>query len=282
MSLLMPNDTVYITILRNPVTMFESMYSYYDLEKFYKFEFKNFDKVNLTKLPNMSKRFVNRIGPNQMFFDLGFDLGNFKKSKKLKNTNATYLPYIKYLDSVFDLVMIEEYMNESLILLKNLLCWSFDDIVTFRVNARIKKQNIGELATDRIKKLNQADVELYEYFLEKFKTKLESLDKEDLNRDLQELAARKKYWFDECVDVKKMKQNLLNTTTKSNILQFDSRKDNLTTCKFLTSKELELTKLVREKQIKSHPDSVFKSIFEQKKSMLLKSFKNKFSVNKDN
>ena len=95
----MPPETVYVTILRNPVAMFESMFSYYNLEQFYKFKFSRLDSASLHDLPDFSKRYANRIGPNQMFFDLGFDLAN---------DSANLRPYLEYLDSVFDLVMIEE------------------------------------------------------------------------------------------------------------------------------------------------------------------------------
>lgn len=246
MSLIMPPNTVYVTILRNPIAMFESMYGYYDLEKFYKFKFEWFDLKNLTRLPNMSKRFANRIGLNQMFFDLGFNL---------RNSNAiNYRPYIEYLDSIFDLVMIEEFMDESIVLLKNLLCWSTDDAVAFKVNARIRKQEVGDLAIERIQYLNQADVKLYEHFLEKFKQKIASMDKQTLDSELEELKDRRKYWFDECVDTTRH--------SRSNIVQFNVKKDNLT-CRLLTAKELELTKLIRDHQLKLYPDSIYTSIFQR-------------------
>ena len=36
----------------------------------------------------------------------------------------------------FDLIMISDYMNESLILLKNELGWEMDDILYFTINKR--------------------------------------------------------------------------------------------------------------------------------------------------
>ena len=251
----MPSDTVYVTILRNPVSMFESMYSYYNLEEFYKFKFSRFNSSSQISLPDMSKRFANRIGLNQMFFDLGFNLNQ----KNVGKPKLNYQAYIEYLDSIFDLVMIEEFIDESLILLKNLLCWSIDDVVAFKMNARIKKYKIGQLAIERIKKLNQADLQLYDYFLAKFKQKLTSL--RDLDGEVKELRARRKHWFDECVDTKKRQQNLKSMeSTPANIIQFTSKKNDLI-CKLLTSKELELTKLIRDNQLKLYPDSVFTSIF---------------------
>ena len=43
------------------------------------------------------------------------------------------------LDRQFDLVLILEYFDESLILLQNLMCWSTEDLVYLKQNERISK-----------------------------------------------------------------------------------------------------------------------------------------------
>lgn len=258
MAVLMPPETVYVTILRNPVAMFESMYSYYNLESFYKFKFDLFDSPNRRDLPDFSKRYADRIGTNQMFFDLGFDFNN---------STIDPAPHLDYLNSVFDLVMIEERMDESLVLLRDLLRWSPDDVLTFRVNARIEKHEIGRLAIERIRALNRADVQLYDYFLAKFEQRLARLDKQRLERELRDLRSRRRHWFSECVDIPKTKQQLQQTGSafRPNIVQFATKNDDLT-CRFLTAKELELTRLVRTNQLRLFPDSVFTSAHSRAKS----------------
>ena len=152
-------------------------------------------------------------------------------------------------------------MDESLVLLKNLLCWSADDVVTFRVNARLEKHEIGQLAIERIRALNQADVQLYDYFLARFKQRLASLDPERLDYELQQVRSRRRHWFDQCVDTGKTRQSLRSTASafRPNIVQFATKNDDLT-CRFLTAKELELTRMVREHQLRLFPDSVFTSV----------------------
>lgn len=54
-------------------------------------------------------------------FDLGFE------NKLFENRNAM-TQYINYIENEFDLVLINEYFDESLILLRNLLCWDLQDI----------------------------------------------------------------------------------------------------------------------------------------------------------
>lgn len=260
MNLVMPLDTVYITILRNPVEMFESMYSYYNLEKYYRFKFDWFNLKNHTRLPSFSSRYANKFGLNQMFFDLGFDLSHSK--------THNYQSYIDYLNSIFDLVLIEDFMDESLILLKNLLCWSIDDVITFKVNARIKKKEIGDLAVERIRKLNHADVMLYNFFLKKFKQKISELQTETLTKDIQELRTKRKFWFDQCVNKIETKKLQFTNSSSSNIVKFVSKNDDLI-CQQLTMRELKFTEQVRTNQLKLWPASISESTFEKAKSVII-------------
>ena len=122
----MPNDTLFITILREPVTQFESLFDYHELFKTWSFDFDAFNNESAV-IPSLQTRRAGRFGINQMMFDLGFD-------DKLFNDEKAVQQYIERLDSIFNLVMINERMDESLILLKRLLCWTTDDIITFKVS----------------------------------------------------------------------------------------------------------------------------------------------------
>lgn len=104
------------------------MFTYYKLEKMWNFEFTEFNSENFNIPDNMkNQRFSRRIGINQMMFDMGFEEKYFYDHKRISS-------YIEELDSIFSLVMVAERMDESLILLKNLLCWTIDDIIVFKVH----------------------------------------------------------------------------------------------------------------------------------------------------
>lgn len=124
---LMPNGTLFITIVRNPVELFESMFHYYRLDKFWNITFDSFGDLN-TPIPDRvhTNRYIGKIGINQMMFDLGMNITDFTKPYFVKN-------YVQHLDNIFDLVMVSERMDESLVLLKHLLCWTTDDIIAFKV-----------------------------------------------------------------------------------------------------------------------------------------------------
>ena len=63
------------SIVRNPVDLFESLYSYFNLKHFYGVDLKGF--VNILRENHtshtMQKRRLDYIGRNQLAWDLGFD-----------------------------------------------------------------------------------------------------------------------------------------------------------------------------------------------------------------
>ncbi|XP_063853419.1 galactosylceramide sulfotransferase-like isoform X1 [Scylla paramamosain] len=114
--------------------------------------------VELASLP----RYGGKLGKNQMLFDLGYP------------ADLTVTELRRALDEVdrrFDLVLIAERMDESLILLRHFLCWSLYDVVVFTKNARRNevKKNLDADTLQALRELNSADVILYEYFLAKHK-----------------------------------------------------------------------------------------------------------------
>lgn len=107
-----------------------------------------------------------------MFFDFGYD--NL-------NTNEGYIKSaIAELDKHFDLVLIADYFDEGIILLKELLCWDFNDVLYVKTNARSQTSTI---LTNNLKKKinswNKADYMLYEYFNQTFweKVKIYGVDR---------------------------------------------------------------------------------------------------------
>lgn len=73
---------------------------------------------------------------------------------------------ITKLDRDFELVLIMEYFDESLILLKKALCWTLQDILYVKFNQRQHKPKIqiSDKVKQNIRQWNKADVMLYDYF----------------------------------------------------------------------------------------------------------------------
>ena len=73
---------------------------------------------------------------------------------------------IRKMDRDFDLVLIMEYFDESLILLKKAFCWTFQDILYVKFNQRSykPKMKLSEKVKQNILWWNKADAMLYDHY----------------------------------------------------------------------------------------------------------------------
>nr|XP_006818900.1 PREDICTED: galactosylceramide sulfotransferase-like [Saccoglossus kowalevskii] len=156
----MPKDTVYITVLREPVVMYESGFTYMHLGNRYHLNDTNALEMFLRDpdgyfLSNSNKGRVK----NPMLYDLGFDPIHMYNMTKINMK-------IQELDRIFKVVLIAEYFDESLILLKEIMCWEMEDIVYFKLNSRDKSSvhRISPGMAKQIRKFNAGDVKLYNHF----------------------------------------------------------------------------------------------------------------------
>ncbi|XP_050413959.2 galactosylceramide sulfotransferase isoform X2 [Patella vulgata] len=165
----MPRDTVYIATIREPFERYRSAYHYGRTV---------IPLAYLMRGPNGTDSFEKFIANqeiyeptnpyyshtnNRMAIDFGFPTKYFKNLTKM-------LEYVQDLDLTLDLVMITERFDESMILLRRMLNWSFKDILYIKLNAlkNKRKDNINSTLADKVKKFTKLDYILYDYFYEKF------------------------------------------------------------------------------------------------------------------
>ncbi|KAF6733169.1 Galactosylceramide sulfotransferase [Oryzias melastigma] len=196
---LLPADAVYITILRDPVDLFESSFHYY--HKAVPFTWSIDGENKLAEFLQNPQAFYSPEAFNSFYlkniltFDFGFD-------NNLEADDPQVTEHIRYLSERFDLVLIVEYFEESLILLKDLLCWSTEDILYFKLNAR-RSSSVSKLDPElRAKALqwNGADWKLYQHFNASFWARVEAYGRERMNRDVQELRRRNEEMRARCVE----------------------------------------------------------------------------------
>ncbi|CAN8001651.1 unnamed protein product [Ixodes hexagonus] len=239
----MPPDTVYVTILRRPDCLFESLYSYCHLADSYKKNLSAFvEDKKLTRALTRKRALEGRVGFNQMSYDLGFN--GLLRSKPESITN-----FINSIDRAFDLVMITERLDESLILLKHLLCWNTSDVVAFKVNARYAEYK-EELSADLKKKLsdlNHADVLLYRHFAELFERKVREFGADRMAAEVQELQAARKAYYAKCVEAEQSLDVVSTKLKRKDVVAF-KMKDKSEECRHLTMSELDFHELVKAKQ----------------------------------
>jgi len=106
---------------------------------------------------------------------------------------------LRTLDQELDLVMIMENFDESLMLLKRLLCWNFED-VTFRViNKSVKvKKMISERGRDVLKSLLRYEYDLYNYFYQVFEKKIRETKRSKIKDHLKEFEKVQKDLKSKC------------------------------------------------------------------------------------
>lgn len=166
------------------------------------------NKVTKSKsnVPDINRRIRGRYGRNQMAFDLGFNPRYFDRKQFVRN-------FIDALDSIFHLVMINEKMDESLILLKHLLCWSLDDIISFEHNRRspdfMLKQPISGENEKIIRSLNSADQLIYNHFYDKLIQMINAFGVEKMASEVHLLRQKRKLLYDKCVQSTDVMSNIV-------------------------------------------------------------------------
>ena len=201
---IMANGTLYITILREPLSLYKSMYKYYRLDKTYNLTFKQFSGLS-NEQKNKFPRLYGKFGRNQMLFDLGLSSDKFDDLNSVVN-------YIRVIHENFHLVMIAERLEESLLLLKTLLCCDTDDITSFKCNSRNNQEKEEPLTVEEIINLKnwlKADYMLYDYFSEKLERSLLNFNPGFLYEEISKLRYRNKYWFQRCVETITGWENLI-------------------------------------------------------------------------
>lgn len=159
----MPEDTFYFSILRNPVAMMESSFIYYkSIPAFHKA--RSLDDFLDNGLRGYNTSLTNNhYARNILSFDFGFDNNVAVDAPELETRAAAAITAI---EGNFHLILISEYFDESMILLKRALCWSLDDVVSFKLNSRSERtrHTLSPHTADKIRSWNALDWRLYLHF----------------------------------------------------------------------------------------------------------------------
>ncbi|ESO03686.1 hypothetical protein HELRODRAFT_173384 [Helobdella robusta] len=212
---IMSPDAVYTTSLRQPYSQFKSLVNYYnvlnisnvpqfsDQASRFAHYVKNLEKYdNIYKLPTSTLRYCVpdhfSMTKNLMAFNLGFPyLSGFNtsedmfKSEQGKETLKKFTnDWIEKMKKELDLVLLQEYFFESLILLKRRMCWSFTDVLFLTINSQeyaYKKKSEQDAELEAIyKEWSQVDYRLYNAFNETFWEKI-SQQKDGFRDEVEEL-----------------------------------------------------------------------------------------------
>ncbi|XP_077869913.1 galactose-3-O-sulfotransferase 2-like [Saccoglossus kowalevskii] len=236
---IIPNAT-YVTVLRHPVNQLVSAFSYFQWSRTIKSKngsnpdlLSTFMQSPMHFLEDIS--YGNYQGHNGQLHDLGF-----RTNSNL--TDDLVYKYIEVLDREIDLVLITEYLDESLLILKNQLCWSMDDIVYISKGVAQSKLTITQNTRDKILRWNSGDLLLYEHFNRTLWEKIDAYGPTFM-RDLQQFRDKLQEKKTECVIPSEA--NPIDPRVETYLL-----KDNAPEmCLKLWLNDMNFTKLIKTKQM---------------------------------
>ncbi|XKL59397.1 hypothetical protein PGB90_000413 [Kerria lacca] len=174
-------NTIKVTILRNPPELFESLFTFYKFKKKYNITFQEF-LISLPRIKIDGLKKGKKFGYNQMCRDLGLQ-------PELQRDETAIRKFITKIDKEFDLVMIKEHLEGSLVLLKNLMGWPLEYVSFIPLNSRTDtiKYKLSEMDRFILSQMNYADTLLYEHFANKIRSCIVKYGENHLLDEVQKL-----------------------------------------------------------------------------------------------
>ncbi|XP_012413875.1 galactose-3-O-sulfotransferase 2 [Trichechus manatus latirostris] len=193
----MPEDTFYFSVIRNPVFQLESSFAYYkgyapafqaprNLSTFLASPWTYYNKSTDPK---------NVYARNNMWFDFGFDNNAWPEEAYVRARIAE-------VERHFQLILIAEYFDESMVLLSHALRWTLDDVVYFKLNFRSQRSvtSLTPQDQERAKQWCALDWRLYQHFNRTFWARIQAeLGPQRLRSQVALLQVRRRQLMDLCV-----------------------------------------------------------------------------------
>lgn len=228
--------TIYVTILREPTALFQSIFSFYHFDEKYNCNLSQFitNRLLNKSFENHNIRYTKKLGINQMSWDLGMVMDDFENTDMINK-------HITMVERDFDFVMIFEYLDASLVLFADFMQWPLERMAYLPLNTRNNtyKQILSNNVVDGLKQVNMADNMLYIRFLLKFKKMINKYGMENLKKGIKSLMAINQEIIEMCV------QSVTNKGYAKTISYKLKEKTN-SICKYIAMNELKYTSYLRE------------------------------------
>ncbi|KAM4876257.1 galactose-3-O-sulfotransferase 4-like, partial [Sylvia borin] len=187
----MPNDTFYFSIVRDPGTLGASSFSYFrgasaafrrapSLDAFLASPWRFFQ-------PGLRG---NHYARNLQWFDFGLP-------EPVEPRNIPRI--LEELERTFPLVLLAEHFDESLVLLRHRLCWPQDAVDLFPHNSRGDAAEVRPEQVSRLRAWNSLDWELYRHFNRSFWRQARRFGLPRLRREAAEIRHRRQLLAGKCL-----------------------------------------------------------------------------------
>ncbi|XP_072176991.1 galactosylceramide sulfotransferase-like [Diadema setosum] len=186
----------YISIIRHPVTQYESFFGYFELAWYLHINTTNPFETFMSDVEGFyaKRNYLHwQRTRNGQLYDFGFDQRCDENLTKIKEK-------IKELAMEIDLMMINEYYDESLILLRKLMCWEYKEIlyISQAVRSKSHRYPITEETKQRIISWNAGEIMLYDHFIKTFWEKVQEYGN-SFGQDLAHFRALRRNVKNECI-----------------------------------------------------------------------------------
>ncbi|XP_027763776.1 galactose-3-O-sulfotransferase 2-like [Empidonax traillii] len=181
-----PSSAVYFSILRNPVQLMESSFTYYKGASAFSHVRSLEEFLSQPHLYYDPSKGDSNYAKNLMTFDFGFNPNAEVSAERVQLM-------VKAIEASFDLLLISEYFDESMVLLKEMLCWDLDSVVSFPLNTRDSstKSFLSDSVVEKIKEWNRLDWEIYIHFNRTFWERIDrDIGRERMEREVRALRER--------------------------------------------------------------------------------------------
>ncbi|KAL3847790.1 hypothetical protein ACJMK2_018684 [Sinanodonta woodiana] len=240
----LPNDTVYIGILREPYEQFKSTLNY--LRPGYVFRIKHplpgsvYLKDPMKYEPNRSAVWSYTNNRMAVEFGLPNDLITSPDIKKVEHFIAT-------LDKEFALVIITELFQESIVMMRRLLKWGTKDVLYLSKNIAFNKNvssYMGPYDRHLYRKWAKIDYALYDFFFKRLRQQIreqgadfdeELLHFNEILKMVSEFCAQNKF-----VNNAKLEVNASAWSKAFSVNEYD--------CQLLRKPEMQFVQMIRKRQ----------------------------------
>ncbi|KAG9330638.1 hypothetical protein JZ751_023538 [Albula glossodonta] len=155
-------------------------------------------KTASTTVQNLVLRFADS---RNLTLAIPTDKKRFRRT--FKYTEDGFARAVQRIERSFHLILIVEHFDESMILLKETMCWDIDDVIAFNHNSRGEKdhKNISEDVAKGILEWNSLDWRLYQHFNMTFWAKIEKMfSPARLQEELAILRERRRFLEQQCCE----------------------------------------------------------------------------------
>ncbi|XP_070557822.1 galactosylceramide sulfotransferase-like [Ptychodera flava] len=217
--------TKIVSIVRDPSRNFESAFNFFALERYVtlftrRVQYQVPEEWNslevFMKNPGIFRALMRPgslhwgLSRNSQLWQLGLD-------HRYHDNETLVEEYIDQLEKEIDFVFVTEYYDESLILLKRLMCWDMEDILYVSRRVRGLRTAMTSETRDRIYKWNYSDMKLYDRFNRTLWRKIKEYGS-DFHKELKLFREIRDTVTQNCEQYQYIREKSLAVMMKANIM----------------------------------------------------------------